>query len=92
MPKTRADTPESGDRGWLCPKCEHLTLVIDSRRTSYMRATAIRRRRECSSARCRHRFTTYELTAEQATQVISVVQLLRSVAEINPVAPAEDPK
>lgn len=43
----------------ICPKCKHLeTRVIDSRETNEQRE--IRRRRKCSNARCKFRFTTFE--------------------------------
>lgn len=41
-----------------CPKCKQPTEVIDSRQVNGR--NAIRRRRECLSPDCKHRFTTYE--------------------------------
>ena len=43
-----------------CPLCQHAdSSVIETRQTEQ----GIRRRREC--CRCRHRWTTFEISAEQ---------------------------
>ena len=48
-----------------CPRCDHPTRVLESRRAED--GAAMRRRRECSS--CGHRFTTYERREREPTFV-----------------------
>lgn len=77
-----------------CPTCDTVTLnaVIDSRLMGQARSK--RRRRECSA--CGLRVTTYEVIAEEPTQVVAVldpVELIdnmsRSMAQLRKLIVAE---
>lgn len=49
-----------------CPECQHVRVgVIDSRYSDAH--DAIRRRRECP--KCKHRWTTYEITAADLNRI-----------------------
>lgn len=48
----------------ICQKCGCTTKIIDSR--SVDNGTSTRRRHEC--LKCRHRFTTYELSEKQIAE------------------------
>lgn len=61
--------------GAFCRVCGGKTEVIDSRDTEYHGCRALRRRRECPG--CGRRFTTYEIGAEDLTQVFADRERLR---------------
>lgn len=64
-----------------CPKCDFEdSRVIDSRESKVGPKNAIRRRRVCFSPKCDHRWTTYEIAAEDHEQLVdgsAVIQRAR---------------
>lgn len=48
-----------------CPKCQHASEVIDSRLNT---GNHIRRRRRCMSKKCKHKWTTYEIAADEIAE------------------------
>lgn len=61
-----------------CPKCKSTSFVVESRDESHR----IMRRRHCSSSDCRHRYSTYEVTAETYKQLKQISQIKIKINEL----------
>lgn len=59
-----------------CPSCGAVTLVTDSRTDTGLPGDPVRRRRKCG--KCDHRFSTIELSFDEARAVLGARDAVRS--------------
>lgn len=72
--------PLNGERAFLCPRCNGGLRVVDSRPASIFNRQSIRRRRVCTV--CPHKFTTFEINADEMERANLMQSKLKRIADI----------